>query len=69
MMCNCIVKVDADARMIEGNTRVLTNLFGTIVAVSTVKRDEKKRGRPLTLAATFCPFCGEKYNLGKSGAI
>lgn len=64
-MCDCIERVDADPRMIEGNTRILTNLFGTIVAVSTEKRDSKKHGRPMTLAATFCPFCGQRYQIAK----
>lgn len=28
--------------------------------VETVKVDPKKRGKPHTALATFCPFCGKK---------
>lgn len=30
------------------------------IAVMTSKVDEKKRGKPMMLYATFCPFCGVK---------
>ena len=31
------------------------------VIVSTMKLDEKKRIKPISLFASYCPFCGEKY--------
>ena len=30
--------------------------------VETRKIDSKKRGKPRTVIATFCPFCGVKYH-------
>lgn len=29
--------------------------------IKTHKDDEKKRGKPATIVATFCPFCGKRY--------
>jgi hypothetical protein len=31
-----------------------------LVMLTTVKADTKKRGKPATLFASFCPFCGRK---------
>ena len=32
-----------------------------ISMIETMKLDEKKRGKPIKVFATFCPFCGSKY--------
>jgi hypothetical protein len=34
--------------------------MGVRLIVETVKIDEKKRGKPHTALASFCPFCGKK---------
>lgn len=61
-MCACINDLDVEPKMVESNTQILTNLFGSPRAfVATIKRDEKRRGKPKMVIATFCPFCGEQY--------
>jgi hypothetical protein len=49
----------------EHNTQLsmaysLTNPERELIHVKTVKLDPTQRGRPMTLFATYCPFCGEK---------
>lgn len=61
--CLCIESLDARPEMVESNTQVLTTWIGPQRAfVSTIKRDEKKRGKPKMVIASFCPFCGVKYS-------
>ena len=63
-MCDCVKEINEKLKELpEGkNTMLVTNLFGTPRAViSTCKRDDKARGKVAILMATFCPFCGEKY--------
>ncbi len=63
--CDCIAK--ANVSLAALNTRVKQNimLFPVLhdsgALVCTEKADIGKRGRPTTLMATFCPFCGVKY--------
>lgn len=46
----------------EHNSYLVTNLFGKPRAIiATTKFDEKKRGKPKMMFASFCPFCGVKY--------
>lgn len=69
-MCDCIEKTNAFLKdQGNGNTMLLTNLFGPPRAVvSTCKRSERVRGKPFIMMASFCPFCGEEYELRKSEA-
>ena len=68
-MCNCISEVEEQLKATGRNTMLdipitfsLTgSLSGGKVTISTCKRDEKKREKPLRLFASFCPFCGEAY--------
>lgn len=65
-MCNCIAEMNQ--KLAEGgyNAAILTNLFGPQKAtVDTYKPDEKKRGKPPIVIASYCPFCGEKYAFEK----
>ncbi len=42
------------------NTQLDINLLNTNqVFVSTLKVDSKKRVKPRTVIATYCPFCGK----------
>lgn len=65
-MCNCLDL--ANEKLADKNTQVeliwgLGDKGGLAVrmGVRTVKIDSKKRGRPITLLASFCPFCGEQH--------
>lgn len=60
--CGCIAAVNAMPEMVESNTVIAINLFGPPRAlVLTCKRSDRKRGKPSLLAASYCPFCGVKY--------
>lgn len=59
-MCDCIARVDES--MLSRNAKIMLPWFGPQRPfIETTKVDEKKRGKPPRLFATFCPFCGEKY--------
>lgn len=56
----------ADAKLADRNTR-LSYMFGisptgagTFLRIATEKVDTSKRGKPVNMAATYCPFCGKK---------
>ena len=52
----------ADEQLGKKNTKLAFGfVFPTMeprLIVGTVKADDKKRGKPVTLFANFCPFCG-----------
>lgn len=57
--CECKERVNK--KLAETNTQLDYNLMcETDVFVSTIKLDEKKRGRPTRMLATYCPFCGTR---------
>jgi len=46
---------------------LVTTLFGEPKCViHTMKVDDKKRGKPPSMLASFCPFCGERYGAAKT---
>lgn len=58
--CACIAEVDDFLK--AKNTKILLPMFGLQRPfVETVKADDKKRGKPVSMFASFCPFCGVKY--------
>lgn len=70
-MCDCIAKVNK--LLADGNSNTILDVPLTIdinkvtmsmnrVRIVTKKRDEGKRGRPKSLIATYCPFCGQLYS-------
>lgn len=68
MSCECIEVVNKE--LAEHNTQILLPMFtvGDNVRrpfVETAKLDDKKRGKPLAMFATFCPFCGMRYEANK----
>lgn len=72
MTCNCIQEIDAQLEKLSKNTvldipvsilPITHNLSVTRVSISTCKRDSKKRGKPVTVFASYCPFCGEEYKV------
>jgi hypothetical protein len=70
-MCDCIKMTnDGLKEHPEWNTQVLVPITFSMkngglkadrLAVATEKLDDKKRQKPITLFASYCPFCGEKY--------
>lgn len=72
-MCDCREAVNkrlafSNARIATGfvlNTKDDGPIAGMDLAppmIALEKIDEKKRGKPPTLLATCCPFCGERYS-------
>lgn len=62
-MCDCIET--ANRHLADFNTRIELPLWTASGArtpfVQTMKIDEKKRGKPKMIFASYCPFCGERY--------
>lgn len=59
-MCDCIERVDA--KLAEHNSKIELPWFGPqLPRLITMKKDAKIRGKPVGIFATFCPFCGVKY--------
>lgn len=64
-MCNCISIVNAKLE-VQYNSRLQTAfLFGKAgeprVLLATEKANSKKPGSAPNLMATYCPFCGKRY--------
>lgn len=65
-MCECLKIVDAQLE--KFNTRVGTafsiskdlSVMSLDIVIASEKIDTKKRGRPRTIVAAYCPFCGIK---------
>ena len=52
---------DVDALLREHNSYVVTNLFGfQRPLLWTEKLESSKRGKPMRVFCSFCPFCGAK---------
>lgn len=62
-MCECAALVNKSLADSEHpNTMVETPMWGPqITFVVTCKRDERIRGKPKRVFASYCPFCGVKY--------
>jgi hypothetical protein len=69
-MCRCIQLINdkLSEEYPEWNTELdipitwgASGLDTSKVAVATRKKDERLRIKPKKIFASFCPFCGEKY--------
>lgn len=70
-MCDCISLVNEQLKKHNTllNVTFPFSMTGDMrVVLSTVKYDDKKRGRPKTMIASYCPICGEKYDTKKETA-
>ena len=72
-MCNCIELINKSMKDRGYNTELdipfgisptLNEFIHERVKVATKKADESiRRGRPISVFASFCPFCGESYKV------
>ena len=60
--CGCIAKVNAELANRNANTEIVVPFVGPQRPfIETMKADNRSRGKPAKVFATFCPFCGVKY--------
>lgn len=66
-MCDCVKNINE--KLIEHNTRISMSFtitrdlstMGSALTVPTEKIDKKNRKKPMTMIASYCPFCGKKW--------
>ena len=65
-MCDCIKTVDEKLNEAGHNTRIKLPLMigggAERPMVETEKADRDVRKKPISVFATFCPFCGDKLS-------
>lgn len=58
--CDCLEGINE--KLAEHNTEVVITWYPIVrPLIETAKIDSKKRGKPMLVAASFCPFCGVEY--------
>lgn len=66
---DCVRRIDA--QLAQYNTQIAVGLNFTTgalaIPIGTTKLDSSKRGKPMSLYASFCPFCGVSLNAPKPG--
>lgn len=67
-MCGCRSRINAglesrNARLASGFTVWPEGAMDLAPVFVTLEKINPRGKKPPTLLATFCPFCGEKYNL------
>lgn len=70
-MCNCIEEMQAKLKETGRNTQldipIVWDRSGSLrterVAIKVCKLEESKREKPLPILPSYCPFCGEPYDL------
>jgi len=62
--CDCIDKVNEHLKAFNSKIELpMWTASGKYTPfVSTVKIDDKKRGKPQAIFASHCPFCGVSYD-------
>jgi hypothetical protein len=65
-MCDCIKRIneylEPKNTQVTPTIAVSGNTFQFLgVRIETQKIDTSKRGKPVSLIAAYCPFCGQKY--------
>lgn len=60
-MCKCIDRVNRELAKRNTKVEVILSVDASLlIGIRTSKVDELRRGKPVTLLATFCPMCGKK---------
>ncbi len=70
-MCNCIKEINQKIKETGRNTQldipIALNKKGKLkanrVGIKVRKLDDSKREKPIPILPTFCPFCGEPYEI------
>jgi len=67
MSCACVKKVNEQLAQVNGQLAIgfgVTKDMGIItrLIIGTEKKDKSKRSKPPIVSATFCPFCGTKFD-------
>lgn len=65
-MCDCIKETNESLKEVDSNSQLSLAMSIKVgipdrVIISTYKIDRQKKKGPITLVASYCPFCGEKY--------
>jgi len=64
-MCDCIGTVDKLLADQDKNTKLAIGLSlkggPSLIMLTTQKVDRSKRKGPVSVYATYCPFCGRRY--------
>jgi len=73
-MCNCLAQVQehlaAHNTQIDVGLSIRDNTIKFLgVYLKTHKIDTHKRGQPKNVIASYCPFCGEKYEEPPDGNV
>jgi hypothetical protein len=64
-MCSCLEETN---KILAKDNTEITFMFYLMgnkqpkALIQTQKRNPKIKGAPKRIAATFCPFCGERYD-------
>ncbi len=63
MACKCIEKIDDKLAPMNGRIAVVIPITsgGAVRAFIEVEKINKRGKRPPLLIATFCPYCGTRY--------
>lgn len=69
-MCDCIDTVNKKLIEAGKNTRISASIFLSFdgsepprkVNITTEKADKDNRKKPISLFASYCPFCGTAYS-------
>lgn len=66
-MCDCIRTIDKLLADKGTNTQLVVGLSlkdgPSLATITTRKLDPSLRGKPVIMYATYCPFCGQKYEV------
>lgn len=73
-MCDCLGKMDAEAKKLFGLSAQIDWAMTFDIGINTMttyprlrilykKREGQKKDNESTLIPSYCPFCGEAYNV------
>lgn len=71
MSATCGCMDDIDAKLKPRNAMIPRNLFRwdyAIIHLEKIDKRDRKTRSPAVLEASFCPFCGVKYDKGSAAA-